>query len=144
MVLKKSCCLISLTTTPSFPVFFLFPPFSLSNFDSDPGATTGVRPASQQILKSGWQGPGGGACPCAIHSASRSVSRSLWLPPRPSLIKGSFLLHVQWLAWRKSTIVSSELSNYGRIFYYRLTLSSLRIVLFCTKLVTVLIYNRGY
>lgn len=61
-----------------FPSSFLFSPFSLSSFDSDPEATTGVGPASQQIPNLGWQGPGGGACPCATLLAAKSVSRSLW------------------------------------------------------------------
>ena len=57
-----------------FPLFPLFPP----KFDSDPGATTGAGPASQQILTLGWHGPGGGASACAIRLAAGSVSRSLW------------------------------------------------------------------
>ena len=49
------------------PLFPHFPP----QIDRDPGATTGVGPASQQILTLGWHGPGGGASPCATRMAAR-------------------------------------------------------------------------
>lgn len=106
----KARCLLSSHYKSLFPRSFLFSPFSLPNFDSDPGATTGVGPAFQQILNLGWHGPGGGACPCATRLAARSCFKVSLVTCKADSTKS--LLppwHIWWVAWEKSSKVSSEL-----------------------------------
>ena len=97
------------------PSSFIFSPFSLSKFDSDPGATTGVGPASQQILDLGWQGPGGWSMPLC-HPAGWQISFKVSLVT--SKASSSKKLLVTSSDWHEENLQKSPLPSPTREEYF--------------------------